>query len=148
MSKNICDMDEEQIQTVETVVQNVLSTGKESILYEGDSFTRKLIHDYLDSKYKGLYHRGFLDESHPYDTSIVIFRECYNCEARRIYMKNVKYHYGFEKNNKDESYSGKCINCGESYCVECNYDDAWNKIKKNNAIRIGVRGSGCSGPQK
>lgn len=128
-------MDESVLQ----VINEVLESKEQKSVHVADSFKRLQIHEYLDAHHRNLFHKSYLDESKDYVTSIVLTRDCYECDAKKVYLKDVRYHVGSEPSNIDESYYGNCIACGEEYTIDINFDDYWIKVKEKNMIMIGIR---------
>lgn len=118
-------------------IKKVLKVDKNKMIIirieDGDE--RNMFHQFLDNTYPGFkvfassVKCGFNENAKDND-----WTKCFHCDYK--YVK-VKYHYGYESNNRDESYSGTCPQCDEYISIEPNYDDMRVYHAKNNdAIAI------------
>lgn len=103
------------------------------IVIELDKDKRKLLHEYFDFNHPNIYHSSLRSEF--FETDIIRFLQCPCCDCKNVPVLSDNYHYGYEYNNKDESYSCECPDCDEYFSWEPNYDCLdFRVIPLNNVI--------------
>jgi len=102
------------------------------LIFKANLEERIKIHNWVDKQSESIYCIGVWSEI--YDVKYLTFINCFYCDEK---MMLDKYHYGFMKNNKDESVSGECKKCGEFCRIEPNYDDTGYAVPIRNVMVVG-----------
>lgn len=96
---------------------------------------RSCVHDFLETKYKGLQKTSIYVCSF-YANTLHIYADCWMC-GKKVHLKN--YREGATASNIDEYFWGKCKKCGEKREFEPNYEGevGIKRIHNNNAVIVG-----------